>query len=252
MGSIFEYAVGDDEIITANPVKSLGKRMQELLRKNDMEEEINPLTRDELKLLLDAVQFHYSGHYTLFLLLARTGLRAGEALALKWGDIDFISRFIEVKCQFSKGRLKVPKNKKSRRVDMSLQLAETLTNHASMSEYIFTNNAGRLIDLDNWRRRVFNKALLKAGIRKIRVHDLRHTYATIRISEGHDIIDVSNQLGHHTEAFTLKVYNHWIPGKRKSEVDSLDDQITPHPNAPYLHPTASKKENELSENRITH
>jgi integrase len=60
-------------------------------------------------------------------------------------------------------------------------------------------------------------------LRKIRVHDLRHTYATIRISEGHDIVDVSKQLDHYSVAFTLKVYYHWIPGKRKSEVDSLDD-----------------------------
>ena len=45
----------------------------------------------------------------------------------------------------------------------------------------------------------------------------------IRISEGHDIVDVSKQLGHHSEAITMKVCNHRIPGKRKSEIDSLED-----------------------------
>jgi integrase len=48
MASIFEYAVGDDEILPVNPVRSLGKRMQDTIRKKDLSEEINPLTRDEL------------------------------------------------------------------------------------------------------------------------------------------------------------------------------------------------------------
>ena len=51
------------------------------------------------------------------------------------------------------------------------------------------------VDLSNWRRRIFNKALEKAKLRRIRIHDLRHTYATLRISKGDNIADVSNQLG---------------------------------------------------------
>ena len=70
---------------------------------------------------------------------------------------------------------------------------------------------------------MFNKALKKAEIRKIRIHDLRHTYATLRISKGDNIADVSKQLGHHSVKLTLDTYYHWIPGKKKSEVDGLDD-----------------------------
>ena len=62
-----------------------------------------------------------------------------------------------------------------------------------------------------------------AKLRKIRIHDLRHTYATIRISKNDNIADVSNQLGHFSETFTMKIYYHWMPGKKKSEVDELDD-----------------------------
>ena len=258
--SIFEYAVGDDEIIESNPVKSLGKRVQESLRNKDISAQISPLSKEELASLLRSVQINFKEHYPLFLLLARTGMRVGEALALKWGDIDFNGRFIEVRRQYSKGRIFTPKSNKSRRVDMSLQLCETLKSYITeckrkglalglgdAPEYVFTNNVGSLIDLDNWRRRIFNKALEKAEMRRIRIHDLRHSYATIRIGEGHDIIDVSNQLGHHTEAFTLKVYNHWKPGKRKSEVDSLDDSsFIMHSNAPYMHPITLQKEKGLS------
>ena len=70
---------------------------------------------------------------------------------------------------------------------------------------------------------VFSKALTKAKLRKIRIHDLRHTYATLRISKGDNIADVSKQLGHHSVKLTLDTYYHWIPGKKKSEVDGLDD-----------------------------
>ena len=91
--------------------------------------------------------------------------------------------------------------------------------------------------MDNLRSRVFNKVLTKAGIRKVRIHDLRHTYATIRISKGDNIADVSNQLGHHSVKLTMDVYYHWMPGKKKSEVDALDDPEFLHPNAPYTHPT---------------
>ncbi|MFX0203017.1 MAG: hypothetical protein ACFFCW_43495 [Candidatus Hodarchaeota archaeon] len=90
-------------------------------------------------------------------------------------------------------------------------------------EYLFTNEKGGFIDLDNWRRRVFIPALKKASLRKIRIHDLRHSYDTIRISKGDSILDVSNQLSHHSVKLTLDTYSHWLPGKSKAEVDELDD-----------------------------
>jgi integrase len=199
--------------------------------------EQDPLSANELKLLLDKVQKRYSEHYPLFLLLARTGVRIGEALGLRWGDIDFNSRFINLKRSLSRGKITTLKGKRGRRIDMSLQLAEVLKAHLVKSqekglklglgdhpEYVFTNRLGGLLDVTNWRRRVFWKVLEKAKFRRIRIHDLRHTYATLRISKGDNIADVSNQLGHFSETFTMKIYYHWMPGKKKAEVDELDDQ----------------------------
>jgi integrase len=77
------------------------------------------------------------------------------------------------------------------------------------------------------RKRVFYKCLEKAGLRRIRIHDLRHTYATLRISKGDNILDVSKQLGHHSVKITLDIYAHWMPGGKKSEVDELDGQQAP-------------------------
>jgi len=68
----------------------------------------------------------FSQHYPLFLLLARTGLRIGEAVALKWEDIDFNGRFINVERTYYKGRIGSTKNGKPRKVDMSWQLKDAL------------------------------------------------------------------------------------------------------------------------------
>jgi integrase len=105
-----------------------------------------------------------------------------------------------------------------------------------LPEWLFFNSIGGNVDVNNWRRCVFYKALTKAGLRRIRIHDLRHTYATLRISKGDNVADVSNQLGHHSVKLTMHVYYHWMPGKKKGEVDALDDPSYLHPSAPYTHP----------------
>ncbi len=232
-------------------------KVKSFLKTKDVKADINPLTSEELKVLLGAVSEHFPEHFTLFLLLARTGMRIGEALALQWDDVDFDKRFIEVKRSYVRGRISTPKNSKTRRVDMSLQLAEALkaqkqwfmlklVGSQNDAQYVFTNKEGGLIDISNWRNRVFNKALTKAEVKKIRIHDLRHTYATLRISKGDNIAYVSKQLGHHSVKFTWDVYYHWVPGMKKSEVDELDDPSLKHPSAPPLHPDHQKIEKGLT------
>ena len=236
----------DDELITVNPTLNLGKKFMQKIKDaikarrvsngNENEGEPDPLTHQELKLLLDTTQQHRPDYYPLFLFIARTGCRIGEALGLKWGDIDFNSRIINLKRSYSRRRITTLKNKRSRQIDMSRQLAEVLQVYrlkckqkglslglGAEPEYVFTNTRGKLIDVSNWRPQIFNKALEKAKLRKIRIHDIRHTYATLRISKGDNIADVSHQLGHHSPKFTMDFYFHWMPGKKKFEVDALDD-----------------------------
>lgn len=237
----------DDEVIQANPALQLGKNF---LKVKDPKETINALTSEELQQLLYTVERHFSEDYPIFLLLARTGMRIGEALALKWDDIDFNYRSIKVCRNFYRNRITKPKNGKTRLVDMSLQLTKSLKalelsckkkglalGLGDLPEYVFTNKYGRLINLYEWRKQVFYKAIKKSGVKKIRIHDLRHTYATLRISKGDNVADVSKQLGHHSVKFTMDTYYHWMPGKKKSEVDGLDDLT--HPNAPYMHPNTA-------------
>lgn len=174
----------DDEVIPANPAHRLGK----LYHRKQLKDDIDPLNRDELSHLLETFRSHYKRHYPMALLLARTGMRLGEVLALKWEDIDFEGRFINVVRGFSMGRIDTPKSNKGRRVDMSLQLKDVLKqlkNHRKLEtlkngwvqvpEWVFINKEGKPLDKNNWRNRIFYKAFEKAGMRRIRVHDLRHT-----------------------------------------------------------------------------
>ena len=242
ISNILNNAV-DNEIIPTNV--SLGIKLPQKKKNGDEEEgdgAVDTLTAEETNLFLETVSEHFPKDYPLCLLLLRTGMRTGEALALRWGDIDFNRRFIHVQRGLSRKKIETPKSGKSRHVDMSQQLAETMTAYRTeckkkgfalglgdAPEYVFTNERGGFIAPSNWRKRVFWKALEKAGLRRIRIHDLRHTYATLRISKGDSITDVSNQLGHYSVKLTLDVYNHWLPGGNKDQVDGLDSLGTRKP-----------------------
>jgi integrase len=241
----------DDEVIAYNPAQKLGK----FIRTKSLQLDVDPLTRNELRLLLDTFAKHYPRHYPLALTLARTGMRIGEALALQWGDIDFNGRFIMVQRGFSRGRVETPKNGKIRRVDMSKHLTETLSEllhyrkiekinkgWKKSPEWVFVNQSGNPVtDATHWRSDVYQKALMKAGLRKMRIHDLRHTYASIMIQAGESLAYIRDQLGHHSIKVTVDIYGHLAPEGNKEAVDRLDD------NAPIRTPGAPKKERELTE-----
>lgn len=210
------------------------------------------MTEKEAEKLLDkAKDFRGGAYHPPILCALRTGMRIGEIQALQWGDIDFNGRFIEVRRSWRHGRTTDTKNKKRRRIDMTLYLAETLKalrtvqkkralkNGRGVSEWVFADKTGQIMCREAFRR-ALNKCFGLAGIRRLRVHDLRHSYATIRLMKGHNIGDVSYQLGHSSISITYDIYGHWIPGKFKSEVDELDEE---RPSAPYTNPESERVSN---------
>ena len=91
-------------------------------------------------------------------------------------------------------------------------------------KWVFINKSGSAIHCEYWRKRYFYGAIEKAVLRKIRVHDLRHTYASLLIEAGESLAYVRDQLGHHSISFTVDVYGHLTPGGNKAAVDRLDDE----------------------------
>ncbi len=97
--------------------------------------------------------------------------------------------------------------------------------------WVFLTPAGHPVDGDNLRRRVFYRLLEQAGLRKIRLHDLRHTYASLLIQQGESLAYVQQQLGHSSVQVTVDVYGHLIPGANRAAVDHLDAQPPRNPAA---------------------
>lgn len=232
ISGIFNVAV-DDEILVVNPAHRLGK----IFKKKNTKDNIEPYSIDELRLLMKTFQEFFPEHYPMALTLARTGMRIGEVTALQWADIDFENRFIHVQRTFSRGKIGTPKNGKDRLVDMSTQLSKELIElkkHREIDaaekdweefpQWVFVTEAGTAIDINNWRKRIFYKVIEKAGLKKIRIHDIRHTFASLLIQAGESLAYIRDQLGHHSISITVDIYGHLAPGGNKAAVDGLDDE----------------------------
>jgi integrase len=122
LSALLSQAV-EDELLPANPALRLGR----YLRKGDEpESQPDPFTRNEAELMLEVAKEHFPEWYAFILCGFRTGMRAGELLALQWGDVDWRGRFIRVERNIVQGKLTTPKNHQQRRVDMSPHLRTTL------------------------------------------------------------------------------------------------------------------------------
>jgi len=235
---MYNHAIDDGVVTFSNPAARVGR----FNKRRGEDRKITPLTRDELSTLFETVGDRMSHYYPLLLCAARTGMREGELIGLQWGDVDFSGRLIEVQRNVHKGRITTPKNGKTRRVDMSLQLTNTLERllakrkaealkkgeslDAVTEGWVFTTPQGTQLDPDNLRKRVFYRALAMAGLRRVRFHDLRHTYATLLIQQGESLAYVTDQLGHHSIQITVDTYGHLVPGGNRQAVDKLDDVRT--------------------------
>ncbi len=237
----------DDEVVNFNPASRVGRFNK---RRGD-EKIIGPLRREELNTLLETAKEKMPHHYPLLLCAARTGMREGELIGLRFTDLDFNGRFIHVQRTISRGKVTTPKNGKTRRVDMSMQLTNTLdeslaakkaealrtelerpvearreanevTNEV-MEGWVFTTPQRTQLDPNNMRKSVFYRCLDLSELRRVRFHDLRHTFASLLIQQGESLAYVKDQLGHHSIQITVDTYGHLVPGGNRQAVDRLDE-----------------------------
>lgn len=195
---------------------------------------------------IDSFLNHCKGerHYLTFLLAIYTGMRKGELLGLKWSDIDFGKKSIRIQRSLShipnKGyRLSTPKTKKSKRqVPIPDFLVKELKAHKERQEtqrkrlgeqyqdqdLVICTEIGTLQDPRNVLR-VMKRISKAANVTSIRFHDIRHTHASILISEGVDIVKVAARLGHSDPTITLKNYAHLIPNQDDEVADIFHNAL---------------------------
>ena len=195
----------------------------------------SPLERKEVHHLLNTVNEKFPHVYPLILCAVRTGLRQGELIGLQWGDVDFHGGFIEVRRGVVLRQETTTKSHKIRRVDMSQQLQDTLkqlkevrqieamVEGQELTPSVFLAKGGNRWD-DRHLRRVWVKCLEGAGLRHVRFHDLRHTYASELAEQGAPPKYVQSQLGHSSIQVTMDIYSHFFEKRSLGWVNKLDEQ----------------------------
>ena len=229
LGGIFNAAI-EDGLLVGNPAIRLGKIVKVPSRKG----RVDFLNPDESRKLLGTVQEHFPRWLPFFLTALRTGMRVGELIALQWEDIDWNGKFIEVRRAISRGEVGTPKNGKPRRIDLSDRLSAVLTDHRkgmakealaqgrSMPERVFINPEGGELQASSVVK-PYRRILAKAGLRRIRFHDLRHSFASALLANGEPLAYVKEQMGHSSIQITVDVYGHLEPGANREAVNRLDD-----------------------------
>ena len=222
---VFQFAI-DDELITTNPAHLILKRLD---LKRDRKE-IYPLTAEEMDLALSHVSDRY---YPLFLLLYHTGCRIGEALALEWADINLTGKKVRISKTAKDQTVKQStKTYTVRTIPISDELLSVLESmrkkdkmlcfRQQLPQRLVYHDKGRLLS-DNTIRRHWSNACRKARIGHRRIHDIRHTCASLHLSRGSGIERVSYLLGHTSPKITWDVYSHYLPSEDNGFINNLSD-----------------------------
>lgn len=232
---IFKYAVLMD-ILDSNPFdKVIKPKSRQTQRKG------NFLTKEELKEFLKLAQTAtLSYFFPLVHLMSYTGLRQGEALALKWSDIDFENKKITVDKTATrikeKQTLQTPKTKNSKRVisidPTTLSILKSWKkdqikiyfkngkHFEGDDNFIFTNERADWVHIHNFIP-YFKRFVTDHKLKPITPHGLRHTHASLLFSAGVEPKNISDRLGHSTVQITLDLYTHITEEQRTDTVEKL-------------------------------
>ncbi|HYD16624.1 MAG TPA: site-specific integrase, partial [Candidatus Nanoarchaeia archaeon] len=236
---MFNEAI-ESGLVTSNPASKMGRYMK-AARTN--EKKGVALTSTEIEQFLSAAAAVCPEYELLFRAGFRAGLRRGELVALRWGDLHFgadeddPNRYIYVQHNYVRRLHTDTKSRKPRRVDMSRDLRRGLLKLRDerlveayakgksdiLDDYVFPSPEGGILDPDNLYHRYFRPVLTAAGIRKIRLHDLRHTFGSQLILKGASLLYVKEQMGHHSIQVTADTYGHLLPAAETRYVDRLDE-----------------------------
>jgi len=205
--------------------------------------EMHPMSENDLSLFLEAAK---AGHYySLFYTYLFTGMRRSELLAVRWVDVDLLGMHISVSrtMQYLNGvenhiTFKEPKSKKSRRlIALSPSTVFVLQEHLkaqqkmreslqlppiSENDLVFSHWDGSPLLPDSITH-AWSKLTRKCGLKGIRLHDARHTHATIMLKQGVHPKIVQERLGHSTISTTLDTYSHVAPGLQQAAARGFDD-----------------------------
>ena len=174
-----------------------------------------------------------SGVFELYYLELATGLRRGELLGLKWEDIDLERGDLRVRRQVSRINGEVVEAPlKTKNAYRTLPLAEDTVSvlkeqrkKVGNSPWVFPSPNGGPISPDSVLH-MLHRVLKRAGLPKVRFHDLRHTFATLALQNGVDVKTVSGMLGHFSAGFTLDTYAHITSAAQRQAAKTMENVLS--------------------------
>ena len=170
--------------------------------------------------------------YLFILILSMTGVRDGEAVALRWSDLLPEHNAIIVARTYDpeEGEEHSTKSRRARRVEVEPSVMQALLAWREQSQgqsgaRVFRSKQGGVLHIAYWRKMVWKPLLAAAGIPYVKIHTLRHTYASLLLDQGASILYVKEQLGHGSVRVTLDLYGHLIPHRQTPALTKLWESV---------------------------
>lgn len=216
IAKVFIFAM-DEELIYMNPMRNVHK----IRKPDDLQPEMQFWTYSEFNQFIGSIdRIKDEEYYILFMFLYFMGCRKGEALALKWEDINFVSNIVRINKTITqqlrgcKYKLTPPKTKKSiRSIKMPIVIVNMLKERYDQQSRLpnfdsnwFVMGNSRPLGL-KYIGFKFKEYSIKSGVKIIRIHDLRHSHASLLINNGANIKAISARLGDNVDT-VLSVYTH--------------------------------------------
>ncbi|MBQ5735169.1 MAG: site-specific integrase [Lachnospiraceae bacterium] len=220
LAAIFNYAVKYYDLPN-NPCRKAGSMGK------GKADEMQFWTKEEFEQFIDVVM-NKQQSYMAFMTLFWTGMRMGELLALVVSDVDFQKRTISITKSYQRmgGRdvITEPKTPKSKRVITIPQfLAVDLQDY--LNSMYGVQDEDRLFPITKYYlEHEMERGIKGSGVKRIRIHDLRHSHASMLVEMGFSPLEIAERLGHEKIETTLNTYSHLYPNKQEQLADKLDKQ----------------------------
>ena len=186
--------------------------------------DVHPFSLCEVKRIIRAVREDYKNYYTVRFF---TGMRTGEIDGLKWKYVDFKRRQIMIRETIVLGGEDYTKNDHSQRdIQMSEPVYKALAAQylctEKVSQYVFCNRKGEVLDHNNITKRIWYPLLARLGIEKRRPYQSRHTTATLWLAAGEAPEWIAKQMGHSSTEMLFKVYSRFVPNLTRKDGSAFE------------------------------